>query len=114
MDENYLLAAGRYIERNPMRAGLSETPWEYPWSSASAHLSGRDDPLVKVSPLLEIVGNWQEFLSKGDFDKEAKEIRRHERTGRPLGDEGFVAELEKTLCRTLRYKKPGPKGKENS
>ena len=86
----------------------------YPWSSASAHLSRSDDSLVKVSPLLEIVGNWQEFLSQGDFVKDAKEIRRHERTGRPLGNRKFIVDLEKVLGRNFQYKKPGPKSKNKA
>jgi putative transposase len=61
MDEAYLLTAARYIEFNPVRAGLVENPWDYQWSSASAHLSGKDDNLVKVSPLLQIAGNWKIF-----------------------------------------------------
>ena len=111
LDEKYLFAAIRYVERNPVRAGVVEKPWEYPWSSASAHLAGRDDLLVKVFPLAQVVGDWKEFLSKGDEEKEIKEIRRHERTGRPLGKDSFVIGLEKPLARTLRHKKTGPKGK---
>jgi putative transposase len=57
LDENYLLAAARYVERNPVRAGIVEKAWEYAWSSALAHLEGRDDLLVKVSPLLQMVGD---------------------------------------------------------
>jgi putative transposase len=112
LDEKYLFAAIRYVERNPVRAGVVEKPWEYPWSSASAHLAGRDDLLVRVFPLAQVVGDWKEFLSKGDEEKEIKEIRRHERTGRPLGKDGFVLGLEKALGRTLRYQKSGPKDKK--
>ena len=111
LDENYLLAAGRYVERNPVRAGIVEKAWEYPWSSALAHLEGRDDVLVRVSPLLQMVGDWKGFLLAGDPEEEIKEIRRHERTGRPLGEDSFVIGLEETLARTLRHKKTGPKGK---
>ena len=100
------------MERNPVRAGIVEKPWEYPWSSASAHLTGKDDLLVKVSPLLQMVGDWKEFLLNGGEEKEIKEIRRHERTGRPLGRDGFVIGLEKALGRALQYRKSGPKGKK--
>jgi putative transposase len=112
LDENYVLAVVGYIERNPVRAGVVEKPWEYPWSSASAHLTAKDDSLVKVSPLLEMVGDWKEFLSGEDEKREIKEIRRHERTGRPLGNDGFISALEKSLGRMLRYQKTGPKGKK--
>jgi putative transposase len=46
MDETYLLATVRYVERNPVRAGLVMSPWDYRWSSAGGHLSGQDDALV--------------------------------------------------------------------
>ncbi|MFQ6093311.1 MAG: transposase [bacterium] len=56
MDERYLLACTRSIEMNPVRVGLVGEPADWPWSSARARLSGRDDTLVKVTPLLEMVG----------------------------------------------------------
>jgi len=63
MDEDYLLACVRYIEMNPVRAGLAVKPEQWPWSSASAHISGYDDTLVKAIPLLEITGGtWKDFL----------------------------------------------------
>ena len=108
LGENYLLAAVRYVEMNPVAAGLAEQPGEYPWSSARAHLAGEDDQLVKVSPLMDMVGNWQEFLSLSDKEELAL-FHRHERTGRPLGGETFIAQLEDELARPLRPQRPGPK-----
>ena len=49
MDEPYLLAAARYVELNPVRAGLATDATDWRWSSAGAHLSGRDDRLVRVA-----------------------------------------------------------------
>ncbi len=111
MDENHLLAAARYVELNPVRAKLVRRPGQYTWSSASAHLRGQDDILVKTGPLLEIGGDWQTFLSGGISENKAEKLRTHERTGRPLGDDSFVLSLEALLGRTLRRKKPGPKKK---
>lgn len=54
MEEPYLLAAARYIEQNPVRAGLAARPGEYPSSSARAHVAGRDGSLVTVAPLLTV------------------------------------------------------------
>jgi putative transposase len=52
---DYLLAAVRYVERNPVRAGMVTLPWEYPWSSARFHLGITErDPLVKKSSLLKV------------------------------------------------------------
>ena len=75
--------------------GLVEKPEEYPWSSASAHREGKNDILVKVSPLLEMVGDWQKFLSQEVAEKETEALKLHELTGRPLGSEDFVIGLEK-------------------
>ena len=113
MDEAYLLAAARYIEFNPVRAGLVEKPGDYRWSSASAHLAGKDDDLAKVSPLLEIVGNWNDFLTEDISEQERESLRQHERSGRPLGSEYFVETVEKRLGRKLRPQKPGPKKKHD-
>jgi putative transposase len=75
-------------------------------------LAETDDLLLEVSPLLQMVGDWKEFLSNGDEEKEIKEIRHHERTGGPLGTDGIVIDLENTLGRTLRHHKSGLKGKK--
>ncbi len=53
MDDIYMFRAARYIEMNPVRAGIVDYPEEYLWSSAKAHLSRKDDSLVKVAPILE-------------------------------------------------------------
>ena len=85
MNERYLLAAARYVERNPVRARLVVRPEVYRWSSAMAHLQGRNDVLVKVKPLLEMVGDWQAFLATDDGAEEVHLLRRHQYTGHPLG-----------------------------
>ena len=109
MDETYLLVAARYIEFNPVRAGLVEKPEDFQWSSASAHLTEKDDDLVNVSPLLEIAGDWIDFLSEDISEQERNELRQYERNGRPLGNEHFVQTVEQRLGRMLRPQKPGPK-----
>jgi len=96
---------------NPVRAGLVEKPGGYQWSSASAHLTGKDDDMVNVSPLLEIAGDWRDFLSENVSEQERNDLRQHERNARPLGSEHFVETIEKELGRMLRPQKPGPKKK---
>lgn len=113
MDENYLLAAARYIELNPVTAGLAEKASDWRWSSARAHLSGDDDILVSVKPLLDIAPDWREFLGSPVSQEEIQTLRTHERTGRPLGGETFVEKMENLLDRCLKKQKPGPKAKGN-
>jgi len=110
MDERYLLAAVRYIELNPVRAGLVNDPDDYPWSSARAHVKGQADYLLSASPVLETIPDWQVFLWGDRGDMEHQHLRKHERTGRPLGGEGFIEKLEEVMGRRLRRQKSGPKG----
>ena len=109
MDESYLLACARYVELNPVRAGLAARTRDWRWSSARAHLAGRDDALVAVTPLLELAGDWNAFLAAGLAEDRREAIRKSERTGRPLGSAKFTASLERRLGRSLAKQKPGPK-----
>jgi putative transposase len=49
-DDTYALAALRYLDRNPVRAGLVEDPAAYPWSSCAAYALGALDPLIEYHP----------------------------------------------------------------
>jgi putative transposase len=111
MDETYLLACARYVELNPVRAKLVRRARDWPWSSARAHLAGRDDGLATVRPLLALAPDWSAFLRGGLSHAEREAIRAGERTGRPLGSPGFVSRLERRLGRTLARRRPGPKPK---
>ena len=111
LDEAHLYSATRYVELNPVRAGMVAEAGQYPWSSAAAHLAGRADVLVKVQPLLDRFGDWRRLLEPVPPDDVVSVMRRHERTGRPLGSAAFVAELEGRLGRTLSPKRPGRKRK---
>jgi len=85
----------RYINFQKGWTGIVKKPENYKWSSAKAHLQGENDILVEVEPLLSIIPDWQELLS-GDLSVEEYEIlRRHERSGRPLGSDSFMVRLEK-------------------
>jgi putative transposase len=107
MDEAYLIACARYIERNPVRVGLARRPQDYQWSSAAAHLGGRDDRLLRARPLLQRVPDWAALLESDDAPRE-DELRRAFRSGsRPLGDEPFLLRLERTHDGPIRPGRPG-------
>ncbi len=109
MDEDHLMAAVRYIALNPVRAGLARSAADWPWSSLPAHRRGRDDALVRVAPLIERLGRIDALI---DIEPDADAIgrlRAAESTGRPLGSDAFVAELERRLGRNLQRQKPGRK-----
>lgn len=109
MDDAHLMAAVRYTELNPVRAGLCTRPEDWPWSSTRAHLSEKDDLVVSVRPMLDRVSDWHTFLAGGLKDAELASIRALTKTGRPAGDSSFVAELERLTGRSLKKKKTGPR-----
>jgi putative transposase len=114
MDKNYLLATVRYVERNPVAARLCRHPGEWPWSSARAHLEDIDDGLVTVKPMLDRVPDWSAYLSSTRQNDRTESIRRHNRTGRPLGSAEFIQVLEQQTGKTLAPKRPDPKPYSNS
>jgi putative transposase len=111
LDQRYLLRAARYVELNPVRARLCRAPWRWRWSSAAAHVAGHDDGLVRVAPLLKRVKDWREFLTEALEVDDAELLRRHERTGRPLGQPAFLDRIEKMLGRIVRPAQRGRKPK---
>ena len=108
MDEPHLYRAVRYVERNPVDANLCSRPEQWPWSSAIAHLRGQNDELVDVMPMLARIPDWDEYLAEG-LDGEQEIFSRHERTGRPLGSDAFIDELEAICGRQLHPGKAGRK-----
>ncbi|MSM38134.1 MAG: transposase [Geobacter sp.] len=107
LDQRHLLAAARYVALNPVVAGMVETPWEYPWSSTRYHCGLSDhDPLVKDRTLLGLVTDWREFLSC-KASTEPDRLQQSIRTGRPAGDEQFIAAIENLTGRELKIKPAG-------
>ena len=108
MDERHLVAAVRYIERNPVESGLCRHPVEWSWSSAAAHLAGRNDTLVHVDAMLDMVSDWQSYLAQETPPEMLDTLERNLRTGRPLGSPEFIDRVEKILGRSVRPRKRGP------
>jgi putative transposase len=59
-----------------------------------------------------MVEDWGAFLQSALPEDELRDLRRHGRTGRPLGDETFLARLEEAVGRVLKPRKRGPKAKQ--
>jgi putative transposase len=109
MDEPHLLAAVRYVELNPVRAGLCEKPEQWRWSSVHAHLGGTPDPLLNPAPMADLVTEWATYLSAPGCGPTDNDLRWHTGTGRPAGNDAFIRKLESLSGRRLRPLKPGPK-----
>ncbi len=107
LDEASVFSAVRYVERNPVRANMVRNAWDYPWSSARAHVTGARHPLLAPSPLEREIKDWAAFLGQKDDEEAAKRLLAHERTGRPLGSDEFVRKLEELTGRVLVAKRRG-------
>jgi len=134
LDEAHL-AAARHVALNPVRAKLAARTQEHSvfrrsgnrvsrrkrvkgnnaaWSSSSAHLAGRDDGLVCVAPLIERVGRFAELLGMATDLALLAALRDAESTGRPLGSDAFVAELEQLTGRRPQRRAAGRKATERA
>ena len=95
--ERYLLCCYRYIELNPVRAGLAADPADYRWSSYRGNALGEPDALLTPHPCLgELAATpdqrarvYRAFVAEGITDEERDAIRAHVRQGRVLGSAGF-------------------------
>lgn len=104
LGENHYWTALRYIEINPRRAGLVETLEDWEFSSAKAHITEIEDPLIK---LVAQVGRqsftpaqWREFLERTDAERE-RELVLALPGSRPCGSSEWIRGLEERFKRRL-------------
>ena len=114
MDERHTLAAMRYVELNPVRAGLVQSAGDWAWSSARANLRNIHDSLIRTRMTREIVANWAEYLAERVSVDELDSLRRQTRTGRPEGADEFIDLMEARTGRRIRQRKRGRKRKIGS
>jgi putative transposase len=94
MDDAHLMVAARYVENNPVAAGLAVRAEAWPWSSARAHVTGREDGLTQIAALGRHVPEWRSMLELGlEAGDETDRIERALRTGWPLGEAAWLRAL---------------------
>ncbi len=118
LDETYLWAAIRYVERNPVRAGMVRKGENYRWSSASAHCGLRHDATLTDKSAwrrqFDGIGDWSVWLAMGDEPDKLEVLRRNADKGLPCGSEKFIQKLEKLTGRALQYRPRGrPKKRDD-
>jgi len=107
-EEAYLWAVCKYIESNPLRAGIVEKPEAYPYSSGKAHILGRKDRLLKEAVFDKSeFDDYRKFMRIEDDKRLHEEIRHRTRSGRPLGDMGFLGTLSERLGYPLSFNPRG-------
>jgi putative transposase len=111
LDDAYTWAAIRYVERNPVRAGMIGKAECYPWSSAAGHCGFRSDPVLTSDTSwlrrCESIGDWSAWLAGEDDQQSLDQLRRHANKGLPCGSPDFVEMLEKETGRILKYRPQG-------
>jgi len=108
MDEAYMWNAVRYVERNPVRAGIVHRAEEYLWSSAAAHCGLRDDSLLSQDfPPPGTIDDWAKWLMIDHSEEDKRTIRTHLSTGRPWCTPEVLEQLERISGLKLRPRQPG-------
>lgn len=111
MDETYLGVALKYIEENPVRLGLVDDPWDWRFSSCSAHV-GRVKSEISILSTDETVQlgepAWMRYLTRPARTSLAEKVVKHTVLGRPLGSDKFIESLEKKLKKKLKV---APRGR---
>jgi putative transposase len=111
----YLFTVMRYIELNPVRAGMCERPEDHRWSSVHVHLGVRNDPLIAFHPQYLSLGanlserheTWRRWLGQGVSDVDLAAIRRHLARQAALGDQRFQEMVARTLNRPVACRPRG-------
>jgi len=117
--EEYFVTCCRYIELNPVRAGLVAHPRQYRWSSYRAHAEGRPDALARFHDAFRRLGRSVEereaayrALIKEKLDAAFVDaLRAATNGGWALGGEAFRNEIEQAARRRASPLSPGPKPK---
>lgn len=93
MDEAHLMVALRYVENNPVKAGLVVTAEQWPWSSAAAHVARRADRLVGGMEFADAIPHWGAMLARGleAAEEEADSIEQALQSGRPRAALAWLA-----------------------
>ena len=113
MDEAHLAAALRYVSLNPVRARLVKRAQDWRWSSTRAHLTGKDDGITARAPVRERIADFADLLASTPEADLFPRLRAAESVGRPLGDDRFLARIERLTKRRLRPGKRGPKPEQS-
>jgi putative transposase len=93
-EDEHLLTVLRYLERNPVRAGLVERAQDWRWSSAAPVVAG--SPALDVGPVPRPAG-WLDSVNAPQTEAEVERLRECLRRGRPFGAAGWTVETAQRL-----------------
>ncbi len=109
LDRAHCWAALRYVERNPVRAGLTPIAEDWPWSSAAAHIGEPPPKWLNLDKWRAAFTQqqWRIYLASSTLTEADLLLRINTYSGRPLGSAAFVEKSEAKLGRHLIPSKGG-------
>lgn len=94
LDDAHVYAAVRYVELNPVRAGIVTQAWEYPWSSAGCHLGLKHEKLIMAKTMWPVPPDeWRKALTIPQDDETVERLRNRTQKGFPCGSDEFVSRI---------------------
>lgn len=113
--DDYLLACYRYIELNPVRAGMVEHPGAYQWSSYSANARGVRDEILRPHPSYAALGNedatrqaaYRKLFNARMQDEQFAQLRRATKGNSACGSPGFLEQVETAVGRRVAPARQG-------
>ncbi len=113
--QSYLLACYRYIEFNPVRAGMVAAPGDYPWSSYRCNALGERNPLIATHPDYRALGDsaterqaaYRDLFTAHLDPILLEQMHACLQTGTPFGNDRFREQIERTLGCDLGYARRG-------
>ncbi len=118
----YLLACQRYIELNPVRAGIVRDPGDYPWSSYRVHALGKADDIVSPHPLYCALGRdgperqlaYRRMFEDRPDPTAVDDIRIAVKQSQPVGDKNFHEAVEELIGSRREARRPGRPDEESA
>jgi len=107
---HYVLECHRYIELNPVRAGMVGDPLAYRWSSHAATAGFKADPMIDVHPEVLAIGfaAYRRLVAESLTKDLLTAIREATNSGYPLGGEAFLKALSSSGRKTMKGKAGRP------
>jgi putative transposase len=112
LNKSHLMAAIRYVEKNPVRVGIVKKAWQWKWSSATAHI-GKENQIIYLEDITNLIDvsakSWKQYLDSNENKEDINDIRKHTLLGFPLGTASFDVKSDKKgskLINVLPKKKP--------
>ena len=97
-EDKHLWSVLRYVERNPLRAGLVRRAEDWPWSSLACRLAHGEDALRRLHPgPLALAGNWLEVVNQPQTEAELEALHRSVARGCPYGSDGWMQAVVQRL-----------------